>query len=61
MPNTRGSTDRNYEEGLSLVPVSPPPVHFEGVENRNLFVSGRAISEQHLSERAVLCTAMGRG
>ena len=37
---------------LFLVPVSPP-VHFEGVENRNFF-SGRAISEQHLSERAVL-------
>ena len=43
------------EGRLVLVPVSPP-VHFEGVENRNIF-SGRAISEQHLSERAVLWTA----
>ena len=34
-----------------LVPVSPP-VHFEGVENRNFF--GQAISDQDLFERAIL-------
>ena len=37
-----------------LVPVSPP-VHFEGVENRDFF-SGRAISEQHLSEWVERCS-----
>ena len=39
-------------ESFFLVPISPP-VHFEGVENRNFFLDGR-FCEQHLSERAVL-------
>ena len=33
-----------------------PPARFEGVENHN-FLNGRAIFEQYLSQRMVLCTA----
>ena len=42
------------EAFLFLVPVSPP-AHFEGVKNHNFFLSGRAISEQHPSERVGRC------
>ena len=41
-----------WEAFLLLVPVSPP-VHFEWV--KIIIFSGRAISEQHFSERAGLC------
>ena len=43
---------QSVREGFFWVSLSPP-VHFEGVENHS-FVSGRAISEQLLSERALL-------
>ena len=55
--NERETTQRRgarLREGFFLAPVSPP-VHFDGA--KIAFFSGRAISEQHLSERAVLRTA----
>ena len=55
--NARGykKLRKGFPKGrLFLVPVSPP-VHFEGVENRNFFFRlDVRFCEQHLSERAVL-------